>query len=253
MDLRKKASRSIAIALVGVSMITPMLNQVHANEESINSSTTQVASNMVSEQNSGEWIKLPTPKSLQNDSENYILQNSNSGEKISGVVEIINGERKELTADEAIDKLNYNEEESKIPQSRAAYKVFYKTGSQKYVGGARKITHDVRGPANITYGHSIGTTVTNQFSTSISSEQLKIQQNSGISWTKSVSLEYKSTRPVEKGKTAYVAFKPYYTQVNGQLKSFNTSGQMVGSKSAYGRSPRKTAIGCDGLEYMVYR
>lgn len=41
MDLKKRASRSIAIALVGVSMITPVLNTVHANEVTELSNNTQ--------------------------------------------------------------------------------------------------------------------------------------------------------------------------------------------------------------------
>lgn len=42
MDLKKRARRSIAIALVGVSMITPVLNTVHANEVTELSNNTQV-------------------------------------------------------------------------------------------------------------------------------------------------------------------------------------------------------------------
>lgn len=42
MDLKKKASRSIAIALVGVSMVTPILNIAYANEVNIEQNTKQV-------------------------------------------------------------------------------------------------------------------------------------------------------------------------------------------------------------------
>ena len=42
MDLKKKASRSVAIALVGVSMITPILNTVNANEITETSNNSQI-------------------------------------------------------------------------------------------------------------------------------------------------------------------------------------------------------------------
>lgn len=42
MSLKKNTSRSIAIALVGVSMITPILNTVHANEVNTEQNTQQV-------------------------------------------------------------------------------------------------------------------------------------------------------------------------------------------------------------------
>ena len=42
MSLKKNTSRSIAIALVGVSMITPILNTVHANEVNTEQNAQQV-------------------------------------------------------------------------------------------------------------------------------------------------------------------------------------------------------------------
>lgn len=42
MSLKKRASKSIAIALVGISMITPILNTVHANEVTELNNNTQV-------------------------------------------------------------------------------------------------------------------------------------------------------------------------------------------------------------------
>lgn len=42
MNLKKNVSKSIAVALVGVSMITPILNTVHANEVNMDQSTQQI-------------------------------------------------------------------------------------------------------------------------------------------------------------------------------------------------------------------
>lgn len=251
MSLLKAKKLGVSVLCLSL-LIIPLTSTSYANE-SIRSSSS-IDKTPVSDINQLDmWVKLPTNRATST-STDYLLKNLKSGETVSGVVEIVDGERNSLTADEAVNKLNNirEEEETKSPQSRA-YSVFYKTGTKKYIGSPRKITHDVVGPATITYKQSIGTTISHQFSTSISSEKTKIQQGSGVSWTKSVTMEYTGSRNIGSGKTAYVAFKPYYTQVNGKLNTFNSFGQLTKSKSAYGRTPRKTSIGCDGLEYLVYK
>lgn len=252
---KKLITSSITLAIVGASTIIPLSSSVYADG---NTTDMQSIENLMSNQNTEEWIKLPKAKLriLINDDYDYILKNINTGQEISDVVEVIDGSRTTLTADEATDKLNTtynNEAESNI--STRAYSIFSKTGTKQYVGSPRKITHDIKGPSKITYKQSIGTTVRHEFSSSVKgkSEEVEIEKKSGVSWAKSVTVEYTGSRDIPKGKIAYVAFKPYYTQVDGKIKEFNVHGQVVKTRTVYGRTPKKTSIGCDGLEYLAYK
>lgn len=196
-------------------------------------------------QQKNEWSKA-----FNTELNDYVLINSETGEKAVDFSETRDGKNIKISLDEALNLLN-NEEDINSKSQKAIFGV---SSVKKVTGSARKISQDVKGGsggATISIGNS--TTVTESWSVGGTTEAIRkvVRANAGFSWTRSASRSVTTTHKVPARKTGYVAFKPYYREVRGTV-----NGVVVGThvtQKIVARSPMKAGSVCDGLEYLVIK
>lgn len=215
--------------------------------------------------NNDEWIRKPLTISEEGSyySPDYILINTITGEEIGDVYETHNGIPVRLTAEEALDRLNnIPKVEDSINEDKSFYSffddVFEKTsGPKKVIGNEEKLSQDVNGGklgASIGVAQSYEKTIKEDFSIDVGIKKEIIRANSGIEWSRSLTKNVTATHNVEPYRTAYVAFKPYYNEIQGDLIIYEIpDGGVVSVQKITARTPIKLSTGvCDGLEYLRY-
>ena len=127
--------------------------------------------------------------------------------------------------------------------------------SASIVNGTRKkVSPDVAGPANITYGESITTTgsITGGLSGSIQARIIKaieIKLNVSVSYSSSSSANFAISFPVPSGKIGAVYFTPYLSQSN--VNYYDVNGNCINVSATL---PVITSAGfTDGLYELVTR
>ncbi|WP_033163919.1 hypothetical protein [Clostridium sp. KNHs205] len=97
-------------------------------------------------------------------------------------------------------------------------------------GGVEKCTADVVGPANISYGNSIGTSESFNYGANLTGEIKKvIKAGATFSWVTSSSsnTSFNLTFQVPAGKTGYVMFQPYLNYTYGNVREVVVAGGMI--------------------------
>lgn len=257
---KKSISAVLLMGAIVVTSINGCLVKSNANEKSDSNDNFKTIYNKNENiEESNNYVLLTKSN------EDYIILNKRDNTEITNVHETVDGVTVKLTAYEALDRLNNNQQiddtsinESEVEEKETkSTKTFQRTGTSSVTGSARDLSHDVDGGtkgASISLSKGINVGVSNTFSTSISSEQKLIQAGAGFSWNTSATRTLVTTHNVSAGKIGRVKFKPYYKRVSGKLHTVMTSGVISATKNVYGDSPKKISTGlCDGLEYLEQR
>lgn len=146
------------------------------------------------------------------------------------------------------------------PQRRTSISYSYDE-STAYVGlgSGIKVTADVAGPADLTYGESASISQSFGGEISITSTiKSKIQSGASFNWNTSLqsSAQFSLTISIPSGKTGYVQFRPRYNVTEGTLTQYVTTDSIVETYKydVWGQSPIKLATGfADGIYERILR
>lgn len=243
----------------------------------LNIKTQALASNLenkpISEQKEkyekiNEWSQKDLSNEVRVNSPNipeYILVNNVTGQEISDVYTTRNGIPVKLTPEEALNILN-NTPKSKIKENinkditnyAFSEEIFKKVNSPtKILGETIKLSHDVHGGslgASIEISQENLANIKEYFSITRISKKSAIRYDSNIEWSKSLNIGIFATHNIQPNKVGYVAFKPYYNEVEGVLTTYEIpSGAIMGIENVTARTPINNGYGlCDGIEYIEY-
>lgn len=214
-----------------------------------------------------KWIEQPLSFIVsKKNGETYILKNIITGEKITDVYETVNGIRKKLNVEEALDRLNktqkleLNENLNKnnnIKNYDIGYVENYfkvTSGPNKINGNPEKISYDVKGPASIEISKRQEVTFSESFSSNVTySMKQALRLGAGIKWVKSATRAVSIIHQIPSGEIGCVVFEPYYYEVIGDYIT-EVTGIILNSKQVSARTPITLSKGvCDGLEYVLLK
>ena len=189
------------------------------------------------------WIKF-----FDEETGKEVLIDTDTDTVVYEVYEIVNGNRVKLNIDDALKKFNLNEE----IEVNAAKSIFAISKKRQFTGAEQKLPHDIHGGelgATISVGDTI--TVGESFTLGGTTEPIKeiVRANAGFTWNKSLSRTVTTTHKIPPHEIRYVAFKPYYIEVKGEV-----NGVIVGTpiiEKIEATSPVNVGNICDGLEYLA--
>ncbi len=189
------------------------------------------------------WIKF-----FDEETGKEVLIDTDTDTVVYEVYEIVNGNRVKLNIDDALKKFNLNEEF----EVNAAKSIFTISNKRKFTGAEQKLSHDIHGGelgATISVGDTI--TVGESFTLGGTTEPIKevVRANAGFTWNKSLSRTVTTTHKIPPHETRYVAFKPYYMEVKGEVNGMIAGTPIIEKIEA--TSPIKVGNICDGLEYLA--
>lgn len=131
---------------------------------------------------------------------------------------------------------------------------YNETGAFRTTGGVEKCTADVVGPANLTYGNSIGTSDAFNYQFNITAEIKKIiKAGASFTWVDSSTsnTNFSLTYQIPAGKIGYVTFQPYLNYTYGKIREVVFVNNVIISDNSYlanATSPVKLSNGfTDGI------
>ena len=150
-----------------------------------------------------------------------------------------------------------NKEASVEPRQQGVYYVFDKIRESRdeSTGSVLKLSADITGPGTVTV--SFTRTITSSFNISMPANSIPavfstVNASVGMSLSNATTYAF----PVDSGRTGYIAFKPYYQYVEGNLKEYNSAypGVVISRRPMVAKFPLKTDLGhAEGRAYLEYK